>query len=65
VHSQCWVNPRRRVPTSDGKYPVHTCIFQLPTVLHPLMKNMYTVGVLVHGVHHTLPVSQHRLTVRK
>ena len=25
----------------------------------PSMKNMYNVGVLVHGVHHTLPVSQH------
>ena len=23
------------------------------------MKYMYTVGVLIHGVHHTLPVSQH------
>jgi len=25
----------------------------------PLMKNMYTVGVLVHGVHHTLLISHH------
>jgi hypothetical protein len=32
----------------------------IPNSVTPLMKNMYTVGVLVHGVHHTLPVSQVR-----
>jgi len=31
----------------------------IPNTVTSLMKNMYTVGVLVHGVHHTLPVSQH------
>ena len=48
-----------------GKFTFILCFNHVPKDISiansvtPLMKNMCTVGVLVHGVHRTLPVSQH------
>jgi len=52
-------------PLLTTKMEIHTCSFfshvyiSIPNSVTQLMKDMYTVGVLVHGVYHTLPVSQH------